>query len=250
MDTKTPDKQAEGGWLCFSFNVKQPNFTLGRLGGPVNPAKDIIKGTNRYLMAVNTGVALTENDQSGVALSSVDAPLVSLGMPGLWKYDLDYVPTQPAVFVNLYNNMWNTNFALWQGGSWTENVRVWPIGKGSETVSNLVKNGWETRLPLLTGLADGAPGKLPLNKSGIAVSEPGVLITAFGENPDGKGTVLRLWEQAGKSGALTLTLPGKQYAKAVPVNLRGEVVGKAISIANGKFKCNIKAFGPASFILQ
>lgn len=250
VDTKTPDKQAEGGWLCFPFNVKQPNFTLGRLGGPVNPAKDIIKGTNRYLMAVNTGVALTQNDQSGVALSSVDAPLVSLGMPGLWKYDLDYVPTQPAVFVNLYNNMWNTNFALWQDGSWTENVRVWPLGKGSETISNLIKNGWETRLPLLTGLADGAPGKLPLNKSGIAVSEPGVLITAFGENPDGKGTVLRLWEQAGKSGALTLTLPGKQYAKAVPVNLRSEVVGKAISIANGKFNCNIKAFGPASFILQ
>lgn len=250
VDAKTPDKQAEGGWLCFPFKVKQPTFTIGRLGGPVNPAKDIIKGTNRYLMAVNTGVALTQNDQSGVALASVDAPLVSLGMPGLWKYDLDYIPTQPAVFVNLYNNMWNTNFALWQAGSWTEKVRVWPIAKGVETVGNLVKNGWETRLPLLTGQADGTPGNLPLTKSGIAVSRAGVLITAFGENPDGKGTVLRLWEQAGKSGVLTVTLPGKQFLKALPVNLRGEVLGKAISISNGKFNCNIKAFGPASFILQ
>ena len=113
---KTPDKQPEGGWLCFPFNVQQPTFTIGRPGGPVNPATDIIPGCNRYLMAVNSGIAITQPDKSGMALASADAPLISPGQPGLWKWDMDYVPKIPAVFVNLYNNMWNTNFRLWQDG--------------------------------------------------------------------------------------------------------------------------------------
>jgi hypothetical protein len=90
VNSKTADKQPEGGWLCFPFNIQQPNFTIGRLGGPINPAKDIIQGSNRYLMAVNSGVAVTQPDKSGMALSPVDAPLISPGEPGLWKYSMNY----------------------------------------------------------------------------------------------------------------------------------------------------------------
>jgi hypothetical protein len=91
-------------------------------------------------MAITTGVSITQADQSGAALASKDAPLVSLGEPGLWKYAMDYTPTTPSVFVNLYNNMWNTNFALWQDGSWSEKVRIWPVDKHTTTVSNLVQH--------------------------------------------------------------------------------------------------------------
>jgi alpha-mannosidase len=252
VDSKTPDKQPEGGWLCFPFNVNKPTFTVGRLGGPINPAKDIIPGTNRHLMAVTTGVAITQADKSGVALTSADAPLLSLGEPGLWKFSMDYIPTRPSVFVNLYNNMWNTNFALWQDGSWSESVRIWPVGKGIQTIANLTQYGWETRLPLLTGVADGIAGKLPGSKAGISVSKTGVLITAFGEDPDGnKGTLLRVWEQAGNSGMISIVLPaGRKFRKATPVNLRGEVNGKSINIVNRIFSFTIKAYGPASFILE
>ena len=74
----------------------------------------------------------------------------------------------------------------------------------------------------------------------------------FGEDPDGnKGTLLRLWEQAGSPGAVTIMLPAEQQrTKATPVDLRGEVSGKPVKIINGKFSCTIKAFGPASFILE
>lgn len=251
VDSKTPDKQAEGGWLCFPFNVEKPRFTVGRLGGPIDPAKDIIPGTNRHLMAATTGVALTAANKSGVVLASSDAPLMSLGEPGLWKYSMDYVPSIPSVFVNLYNNMWNTNFALWQEGSWDENVRLWLVDKSTQTVANLTDYGWEARVPLLTGIADGAPGGLPVSKTGISLSKTGVLITAFGENPDGEGTILRLWEQSGTNGVLNVTLPSaKQFRKATPVNLRGEVEGKAIRVINGNFSCSVKAFGPVSFVLQ
>lgn len=250
VDSKTADKQPEGGWLCFPFKVKDPKFTVGRLGGCINPATDIIPGTNRYLMAVTTGVAITQADQSGVAISSADAPLVSLGVPGLWKYSMDYVPTTPSIFVNLYNNMWNTNFALWQDGSWSERVRVWPVVPHTKTEVNLSKYGWQTRLPFITGVADGVAGKLPANKNGIAVSKAGVIITAYGENPDGEGTVLRLWEQSGVTGNCTVYLGDGSKVKAVqPVDLRGNKTGRKIIVKNAAFMFRMDKYMPASFLL-
>lgn len=250
VTAKTPDKQPEGGWLCFPFNVKEPTFTIGRPGGTVNPAKDIVPGSNRYLMAVNSGVAVTQPDKSGIALSSADAPLISLGQPGLWQYSLDYIPRVPTVFVNLYNNMWNTNFPLWQEGSWTESVRIWPVGKGCSTITDLVQHSWETRLPLLTATAEGAPGKLPSLNEGINISRPGVLITAFGENPDGEGTILRLWEQAGISGKCTVKFNDNKNVKALlPLDLRGNKKGAPVAVKNGTFTFNLNKYAPASFRL-
>lgn len=251
VDNKTPDKQPEGGWLCFPFAVKSPNFTVGRLGGPINPVTDIIQGTNRYLMAVNSGVSITQADKSGVGLTPKDSPLISLGEPGLWKFALEHTPTVPSVFVNIYNNMWNTNFALWQEGSWSERVRIWPIDKNTPTAPNLIQKSWEARVPLLTGTAEGVAGTLPAKNTGISVSRTGVLVTAFGENPDGNGTVLRLWEQGGISGNVTVTLPkGVNYVEATPVNLRGEVTGKPIKIISGKLVFPLKAYAPGSFVLN
>jgi alpha-mannosidase len=252
VENKTPNSVPDGGWLCFPLNVDKPKYILGRLGGTMNLAKDQIAGGNRYLYAVQSGASVVAPNQSGVGLCAIDAPLMSFGEPGLWKYDYDYFPKQPTVFVNLYNNMWNTNFPYWTEGSWSERVRIWGIQPGVKTSENLAVQSWEARLPLIAVTASGKGTKLPPQQKGITVSRKGVLVTAFGEDPDGnKGTLLRVWEEAGNSGVIGITLPaGKQFHKARPVNLRGEANGKSISIINGKFSCSIKAFGPASYVLE
>ena len=125
-----------------------------------------------------------------------------------------------------------------------------PVGKGTQTIANLTQYGWETRLPLLTGVAEGKAGKLSINKTGITVSAAGVLITAFGKNPDGDGTILRLWEQAGNSGSCTITLPtGHPYKTARFCNLRGESLSKEFTIKN-TIDVNIRAFAPVSILLK
>jgi len=252
VDGKVPNTVPEGGWLCFPLNVDKPKYILGRLGGAMDLAKDQITGGNRYLYAVQSGASVVAPDQSGVGLCAMDAPLLSFGEPGLWKYDYDYFPKKPTLFVNLYNNMWNVNFPYWTEGSWTERVRIWGIQASVKTAENLAVKSWETRLPLLVVKASGERTKLPSQQTGISISRKGILVTAFGEDPDGnKGTLLRIWEQAGNSGMVSITLPtGKTFGKATPVNLRGEVSGKAVNIVQGKFSCTIKAFGPASFILE
>lgn len=241
---KTPDKTPEGGWLCFPFAIEKPQFTLGRPGGLVDPARDIIPGANRHLYAVATGVSITGADRLGVGLCPLDSPLVSLEKPGLWWWSMDFVPKTPTVFVNLYNNKWNTNFPLWQEGSWTERVRLWPTG-------DLTVPGWEARVPLLTATAEGPAGTLPPAQGGLSVSRPGVLVTAFGANPDGPGTLLRVWEQAGVAGEITVTLPASaKFARAQPVNLRGEVAGEPIRVTDRKLVFKRPAFAPASFVLE
>ncbi len=239
---KTPDPLPEGGWLCFPFAVKEPQFKLGRLGGPIDPAKDIVTGANKTLICLNTGLTITGPDNAGVGLCPINSPCVSLGKPGLWQYSFDYVPQRANVFVNLYNNEWNTNFPEWQEGSWSSRVRIWPT-------TDLAVPSWEARVPLLAAVAKGPAGKLPKTQTGLSLSRPGVLVTAFGQNPDGQGTLLRVWDQSGESGKLVVKLPGK-FKTATPVNLRGEKTGEPFAVIEGTLNFNLGMFAPASFVME
>jgi hypothetical protein len=248
---KTPDPLPEGGWLCFPFAVTQPQFLLGRLGGPIDPTKDILPGANGHYFCLHSGLTITGADGAGVGLCPLDTPCVSLDEPGLWKFSLDFTPKKPSVFVNLYNNEWNTNFPEWQGGSWASRVRLWRTAKNSTLAQSLIVPSWEARLPLLTAAADGPAGKLPSAQAGLCLSRTGVLVTAFGQNPDGPGTLLRLWEQAGASGDCTVALPAAMNAtSAQPVNLRGQPVGDPVDLRDGSLTTKLKPFAPASFLLQ
>jgi hypothetical protein len=110
----------------------------------------------------------------------------------------------------------------------------------------------EARNPLQAIVSQNSTGKLPAQQKGIELSRKGIVVTAYGQDADGnKGTLLRIWEEAGNDGMVSITLPvGKTFRKATPVNLRGEANGKTINIVQGKFSCAVKAFGPASFILE
>lgn len=239
---KTPDPLPEGGWLCFPFAVAKPRFQLGRLGAPIDPVNDIVRGANRHYFCLNSGLTIVDPDDAGVGLCPIDSQCVSLDQPGLWKFSFDYVPKKPTVFVNLYNNQWNTNFPEWIEGTWTSRVRFWPTPE-------LTVPCWEARLPLLAAEADGPAGALPLKHAGVTVSQPGVLVTAFGPNPDGPGTLLRVWDQTGRTQELTVNLPGN-FATATPVNLRGEVTGEPLTINDNRLVLPLHAYRSASFILH
>jgi hypothetical protein len=253
VSNKTANKIPEGGWLCFPFAAANPQFTVGRPGGPINPATGIVPGANRHLLGVASGVAITGDNAAGAALCPIDSPLVSLEKPGLWWWSTDFVPAKPTVFVNLYNNMWNTNFPLWQDGSWAERVRVWPLAGATTAAAELNERSWEARLPLQAARADGPGGALPEHAPGLSLSRRGTLVTAFGTDPDGivPGTLLRVWEQSGQGGPLTITLPpGFRATSAIPVNLRGEATGTPLAITGDELTIALGAYQPASFVIS
>ena len=173
----------------------------------MDPATDVLRGANRNMYAVGSGVMITGSNGAGMAICPLDHPLISLHEPGCWRFSLDFVPTKPVVFLNLYNNQWNTNYRYWYSGTWSSRVRLWAFANDTPTDRALIIPSIEARYPLLAAVADGPGGKLPEAQSGLSVSRPGVLVTAFQKNPLGPGVLLRVWEQAGVGGKLTITLP-------------------------------------------
>jgi hypothetical protein len=251
---KQPDSWPETAWICLPFKCENTKFRLGRLGADVDPVKDMsIDNSNHHLSWVNTGVAVYDGKTgAGVGICSPDSPMVSLGEPGEYKFDKQYEPKKPYVYVNLYNNQWRTNFPAWIGNGerMSAQVRIWAFDKFSSE-SSLYTPATETRVPMQVASSKVTNGKLPVTQSGISLSRKGVAVSAFGPNPDGEGTILRVWEQGGTTGKLEITLPqGAKYINAQPVNLRGENLGESIKITNSKFAFELHSYAPVSFILK
>ena len=169
----------------------------------MNPATDILPGANRDLFSVGHGVTIADADGAGIAVCPLDHPLVSLDRPGCWRASKDaaeFTPKKPVVYLNLYNNQWNTNFRYWYPGTWSSRVRLWTFDAKTAPDAVMATPALEARNPLLAVATTGQGGKLPAEQSGLSVSRKGVLVTAFGAEPRRRGhaparlgTGRRLW---------------------------------------------------------
>lgn len=250
IDGKAAEPWPEAGWISFPFKVENPEFKVGRLGAVIDPSKDIIKGSDFDYYLINNGVALHDKQMNGFGLSTPDAPGISLDRPGLWKYSGSFIPKRPNVFVNLYNNQWSTNFTEWIEGSWSAKMYLWSF-QGYKNEQSLISPNEEFRSPLKATLLSAKPGTLPASKTGVVLSRKGVLVTSFGPNSFGDGTILRLWEQAGDAGKCRITLPEEMpFTKAVPVNLRSEKAGNSITVKDNSFEIEIGAYKPVTFLFE
>ncbi len=250
INSKPAEPWPEAGWLSFPFNLRDPVFKVGRLGGIVDPTKDFVKNTNSDYYFFNTGVAITDKSGSGFGITSPDVPAISLDRPGLWKFSRNFMPKQPSVFFNLYNNQWGTNFTEWIEGSWSTRFYLWDIDK-FENAKSLVIPSEEFRSPLKGVIGIGYAGDLPSTASWIKTSMKGVQLSSFYKNPEGEGYILRLWEQSGESGNCTVEMNlAHPFTRAIPVNLREQFPGSKIDIKDGKFDIQIKPYQPVTLLLQ
>src|SRR5206468_3174558 len=120
--------------------------------------------------------------------------------------------------------LWSTNFTEWIEGSWSVKMYVWGVDNFNNE-SSIITPSAEFRSPLKVVAASNDGGNLPVAAAGVQLSMRGVALTAFGKNPDGDGTILRLWEQAGNSGSCTITLPANHPFKTARFcDLRGEAL--------------------------
>ena len=251
INGKRPDSKPEAGWLSFPFDLKQPEYRLYRTGGIVDPKKDFIARSNHDYYFLNTSMTMFDKTGTGYAINSPSSPGISIGERGLYRFSGRKDPEGSKVYVNLYNTQWGTNFAGWIEGSFTSKQYIWSYDD-YDPEKSLITPSEETRVPLYAAYYDGEKGNQPLSGDGISLSRKGVLVTAFGKNRDGEGTILRLWEQAGNEGTCTITLPpGSKYKKALECNLRGELTGSSeITVNDGRFTIMMSPNKPVSYILK
>ncbi len=224
IEKKKADPWPESGWLALPFAVDRPAYRLFRLGAVMDPASDAVAGANLDLYCLNGGLAVLDAAGGGVGVLPMDAPFVSLGRTGSWRYTKVAGSPGPTVYWQLFNNQWSTNFQQWIEGSWTAAVRVWPIRNAGEAAS-MAAQSMEGRGEALAAFAAGPAGTLLAVREGLSVSRKGVQVTAFGPNPDGDGIIVRLWELSGVTGPVSVTVPPELRGSVMTeVNLRGTPV--------------------------
>jgi len=151
----------------------------------------------------------------------------------------------------MFNTQWGTNFAEWTEGSFSHKLYIWSFSS-YDPEKCIITPGEETRTPLYGAFADGPAGKLASSKAGIRLSRKGILVTAFGNNRDGEGTVLRIWDQSGTGGNCTVTMPeGSVFSELTRINLRGVPLNeKCMGIKDNSFSTEAGRNKPLSFILK
>lgn len=213
----------------------------------IEPGKDFINYTNHYYYYLNSSIALLDNDRSGVAVDTPDAPGISIDSTGLFRFGKHFEPKTSLLYVNLYNTQWGTNFTEWVEGAFHATVRIRSFDQYNPEKS-LVTPSEESRTPLFAAYSDKPNGELPICCEGLKLGRKGIYMTALQKNED--DLLLRLWEQAGMGGEVTITLPESfRYKKAILCNLRNVKLENEINITGQKLRLNIDANAPVTILL-
>jgi hypothetical protein len=105
---KPANRRPEALWLQFAPRLPaRSRWILEKVGVPLD-AHDVVRDGNRHLHAV--GGSIVAGDFS---LTSLDAPLVSIGTPQLLRHHNRQPSLTSGVSVILFNNLWGTNFPMW-----------------------------------------------------------------------------------------------------------------------------------------
>jgi alpha-mannosidase len=110
------------------------------------------------------------------------------------KWNKTYVPSNGHIFSYVMSNIWNCNYALWQGGPTNFAYRV-ASHRGRCDTSAAARFGWGHAAPLSAGLLDKQTGTLPPDQySAVSIDAPNVIVAALKRAEDGDGWIVRLYE--------------------------------------------------------
>jgi len=113
---KTDVRDPEGMYAAFPVTASGGVWHLDKPGAAIRPGLDQLPKTCCDYYAVQSGAALVGNEL-GIALTTLDAPLVQLGKLRLWTYSTAIEPTG-TLYSWLTNNKWETNFKISCAGSY------------------------------------------------------------------------------------------------------------------------------------
>ena len=208
---KTEVYTKEAVYFAFPFSMEHPQFRYEIQNGFVDPSRDQLPGAGKEWFSVQHWVAA---EQGGVtaALVPVDASLVALGdiVRGTWPEEFGRRPG--TIFSYVMNNYYFTNYAAGQGGDF--NFRYVFTSAKDLAPADLSRLGREEMSPLevdqITSQDKAINIARPLDTAQLSfleVREPGVVLETWKTAEDGKGTILRFLEVAGKESVVEVETP-------------------------------------------
>jgi hypothetical protein len=191
--------------------MDQPQFRYEIQNGFVNPAHDQLPGAGKEWFSVQHWVA-ADQDGATAAIIPVDASLITLGdiVRGTWPRE--FGRRNGTIFSQVMNNYYFTNYAAGQGGDFTFRY-VLTSGANLEP-AQLSRLGREEMSPLevdqITSQDKAINSPRPLDTaqaSFLKVDQPDVALVTWKAAEDGKGTILRFLELAGKPAEVNAETP-------------------------------------------
>lgn len=109
---KDASRLPEAMWFSLGLKVDNPNiWKLDKLGEHISPL-EVVRNGNRNLHSVDKGLYYSGAD-AVVNIETKDSPLVSPGEKRLLQFNNTFASLEGGFHVNLYNNIWGTNFPMW-----------------------------------------------------------------------------------------------------------------------------------------
>ena len=219
----------EGVYFAFPIGVSSPRFAYASQLGWIDPAKDLLKGASLEWFTVQQWMTALDSNMA-VAVVPVDAPLASLGDINRGEWPAEFHPKTSTIFSYAMNNYWHTNFPAGQGGNFT--FRYVMTSQDHLDPVALTQLGWESMEPAELDLVSQHDKvddpKKPLPAEGasfLQIDSPNIMLVDWKLAEDGKGTILRLQETAGRPTEATVRLPhavigSASLCDAVEDNLR------------------------------
>ncbi len=141
---KKASPYTESGSLVLELPMEHPEYGVNKNGYVLNPETDIIERGNHALYCLENFVTAQEQGRK-LCVTALDTPLVSIGETGIYKFRKKYKKTSPALYFNLFNNMWGTNFPQWIEGDFSFRFVLFDAeGKTEEELKEAAeKKAWE-----------------------------------------------------------------------------------------------------------
>ncbi|HEV2328552.1 MAG TPA: polysaccharide lyase family protein [Verrucomicrobiae bacterium] len=212
--------QKEGVYLAFPFatDARQDGLWLDYPDEITEPLKDQHASACRDWYSVQRWLAISDRDET-VELSSLDAPLFTIGgmTACTWPRELDL--RRGHVFGYIMNNYWHTNYKAGQGGHFVFRYSI-TSDAGGFSKRDAVIRGWNMYCPAVAVRGEGDHN--PVSSSPVAsfakVEPAGLPLTAIKGAEDGDGFIFRCCDYSGDGGTLKLTLP-RPIREATECNL-------------------------------
>ena len=201
----------EQGNFIFPFQAESPSFRVNKLGNVLDPAADVVRNANHVFYGVDCFAQVREGAEA-MTMVSRDIPLLSIGLPGAFRFCSEFGDRAPVFYWNAFNNMWGTNFPQWNGGDYAFSFTLF-ADDGQGSYERALTAAGE---PLLLS------GRLPeLSGNAIGLSSNAELISLSGEKTD---WILRLHEISGSEGEMKVTLPDRTLRSVQLCDLYNEPV--------------------------
>lgn len=247
-------------YFAFPFAMDKPKFKYEGSLSIIEPLEDQFPGSNSEYYSVQHW-ADVYGSEHGVAISSLDAPMMQFGDNWtLYVSQAHHLYTPPNfdhpfhtkkdvkkghIYSFVLVNNYGTNFQPMQNGdllfrySITSHEGDWKKGRASDF-------GYGVSVPFVhAGLNGSHKGGLPVSSSYCELDQDNVVLLAVKRAEDGNGFVVRVMETEGVDTEVTITLPFINVVNGYETNLVEENQ-RALSISRHSVKVKVNAWDVAT----